>query len=278
MAPRTTFDRKTPCSLASLNSLGLKTSKQYGSDDDFANLLTAITGKALGFSSEKSAELAPQLRQYLALNSVDNEATLAVMVEGMWRQPILPATEDDPSPTLLNHVSPPVLAVLQKLQTAMAYAHEESRFLSVQVELSVLTGWSMAMSHLANPASSAMGVSAGVSTPLPPGKPKSKDIPSFKIPAFNGTILKGDEYINDTADLFKSYGVHEYLVDANKCGANKEFSEAFASRVRASIAKNDELKYIATTHAKVDNCATLWKVLLDTLMSCLLYTSPSPRD
>ena len=88
MAPRTHFDPQTPRSPASLNSLGLKTSKQYGSADDFANLLTAITGKALGFSSEKSAELAPQLRQYLALNSVDNEATLAVMVEGMWRQPI----------------------------------------------------------------------------------------------------------------------------------------------------------------------------------------------
>ncbi len=273
MAPRTTFDPKTPKSPDSLDSLGLKTSRQYSSAGDFSDLLSSIVQKNLGFSTEKAAQLAPELRQFLALNSVDNEATLAVMTSDMWRQPILPATDTDPTPTLLAHVSPPVLAVLQKLQKAMAYAQEESRFLSAEVELSVLTGWSMAMSHLANPASSAMGVPAAVSTPLPSGKPKSKDIPSFKIPFFNGTILKGDEYINDTADLFKSYGVHEYLVNQGKCVANKEFSEAFASRIRASIAKNDELKYIATTHAKVDNCAKLWKVLFDTLMSPKLSLS-----
>ena len=273
MAPRTTFDPKTPRSPASLDSLGLKTSSQYESPGAFSDLLATIVGRNLGFSTAKAAQLAPDLRKFLVLNSVDNEATLAVMTSDMWRQPIMPATDSDSSPTLLAHVSPPVLAVLQKLQTAMAYAHEESRFLSAEVELSVLTGWSMAMSHLANPASSVMGVPAAASTPLPPGKPKSKDIPSFKIPSFNGTILKGDEYINDTADLFKSYGVHEYLVDEGKCVANKEFSEAFASRIRASIAKNDELKYIATTHAKVDNCAKLWKVLLDTLMSPKLSLS-----
>ena len=129
------------------------------------------------------------------------------------------------------------------------------------------------MSHLANPASSAMGMNAGMSPRLPSGKPRSKDIPAFKVDSFNGSIIKGDEYILDTATTFKSYGAHEYLQDEVLCDTNKEFSQAFVSRLRKSIAHNDELKYIASTHQDEDNCAKLWKVLYTTLMSQKLTLS-----
>ena len=269
----TTFDPKTPGTPQSLDSVGLKSSAPYQDADGFTEIVGTIIEKHLSYSTATASAFKPQLREYFDLHSVDNEAALSVMTPDLWKEPSIPSVTPGGPPKLLKHVSPPVLAILHKLQIASAHAFEVSRYLSTEVELSALTGWSVAMLHLAHPASSVMGVPAGVSPRLPPGKPKSKDIPSFKVATFNGSILKGDEYIQDTATMFKSYGAHEYLQDENLCNANKEFSQAYASRLRNSIAHNDELKYIVTTHRDEDNCAKLWKVLYDTLMSQKLSLS-----
>ncbi len=271
--PLTTFDPQTPGSPDSLESVGLKTSSPYQDGAEFQAIIIDLIANTVRYHGTRLDAFKTQMTKYLTHLGIDNEACLNQMEDDSWTGNSIPS-QDGRSQEMLNMITAPVLTMLRKITSASVSVSQVSRYLSDEVSFSVLTQWSMAISHLANPASSARGRNAGVVQAAGSNKSsKSKDIPSFNVAPFTDSILKGDRYIQKTANTFKSKGVHNYLTDVDLCASNKEFSQAFASRLRESIVDNAELMYIATKHKDEDNCDKLWALLNKTLMSQKLTLS-----
>ena len=267
-----TFDPSTPRTPSSLDSVGLKAASPYTDGAQFHDILIGLIADQARYRSSKLTTFKSEMSKYLTHLAIDNEACLNQMEDGSWTGNTIPS-QDGRSEIKLTMITPPVLTMLRKIALASVSVTQVSRYLSDEVSFSALTEWSTAISNLTHPVSASRGLNTGGVQASGSNKPKSKDIPSFKVSPFVGSILKGDRYIQKTANTFKSYGAYAYLTDASLCAKQTDFSQAYASRLRESLVDNAELMYIATTHKNEDNCAKLWEVIHRTLMSQKLSLS-----
>ena len=65
--------------------------------------------------------------------------------------------------------------------------------------------------------------------------------------------------------VFASNDVVAYLTDASTCNANPDWSNALASRIRASLRKSKILNFLAIEQQDVKSCCAVYRALDDHL-------------
>ena len=228
---QTPFDPRTPASPQSLSDIGLKPEKQYTNSEGFAEILAKMMTPHIEEEFLDLESLKLELGLYLRSYEISSENSLAAV----GRDPDVfkgNSIAGKDGPQVLSKISPVVQSMLRTIACALGYVRGVKHYLSTEVSFEMLSVWTVAMSQVANPATSGDQVNATVSVPSPPGKHGSKDIPNFALDKFNGTALEGDSFLRDVQARFKSRGAHEFLVSEEACNVHLSFSMAYASRIR----------------------------------------------
>ena len=98
-------------------------------------------------------------------------------------------------------------------------------------------------------------------------------IPLFKVPTFQGDMLKGDVFIEGVDQASRSAAMTRYLESCTYYDNNSCWSGAFTSRIQESIANNDILSFLATELENENNCCKVWLKVIEHLITRYITTA-----
>jgi len=150
-----------------------------------------------------------------------------------------------------NLIKTSILLTLCKLAEYVERVHESGRFLGLGVRYKSLAKWAKANENPGRYDAQSPSHSATQ------GSHQSK-VPSFSVPPYEGYALKGGVYIINVMNAFTSAGQGQFLTNVAFCYTNKEWSGAFASRLRQSIADSPIMSFLTMQMNKEVSCAVVW--------------------
>jgi hypothetical protein len=83
------------------------------------------------------------------------------------------------------------------------------------------------------------------------------------VPIFSGEAAESSDFLDEVKTVFASNVVAAYLTDASTCNANPDWSNALASRIRASLRKSKILNFLAIEQQDVKSCCSVYRALDD---------------
>ena len=203
-------------------------------------------------NTTQSNALNKDLATYLTFAGVINNEIFSFMSDSSsWPSPSTAGKNG----MALSSISVPVILLLAQLAKHAHKMIKEGYFLDTNVKYGDFNDWVEALTSTTNVTKSGSG-----------GTTESK-IPAFTLPLFKGTSIKGDKYLEDIVRTFTSNAMQQYIEDEDFCTRNAQWSGAFASRLRESIAESDILSFIATEEESNTNCAKVFNVIKNNLSS-----------
>ena len=230
-------------------AIGLSLTKTCTTAKDVAHVIAKLVSERFALPATKTSDLKKDMTKFFSKASVTNEEIFSFMIDSSsWPDP----SKAGPNGGSLQTITMPVVLLLSQLAFSVRKMLQAGYFLDSEVKYSDFEAWI-----------------ASLSSPAPSGPSSSNDhkIPSFKVPTFRGDSISSDTWMEDVVRCFSSNCMAQYIKDESFCAQHIQWSSAFASRIRESIASSDILSFIATEQDTEQNCAKLWKVVQTKLTS-----------
>ena len=269
---------RTPISSTQSPLIGKKLSLTHENEDAMSIDTDFLSKTRVNLSPSNLAEtLAPMIADKLAYPA-DAKKELVQQFGvyfdaiGWMTEDVAAETADDDLPApktvikdanTVGMVSPAIRIILRKVQHMIKAVRKDSLYLSKSLSFGDLEKYSS--THYAH---QRRHDAAALGNGQTPSGGSDQKLPAFTVPKFEGTTLEGDAYVESVERRFTNNGQLKYLEDVDYCNANLDWSSAFASRLRDSIADSPILGYLATRFKREKNCAVVW-----TQVNSCLHTS-----